>query len=191
MIGLFLLGKLAPETLAAMASDGDGWRGDTDLVDVLEGLEFPRWWGSLGATAELIERAEIAVGFKLPASYRALLQERNGGVPVRRCWLTDSPTTWADDHFEIRAILGVGGAFGIDAPAQGSSTMIDEWGYPPIGVVICDMPSGGHDAVMLDYREAHTEPAVCYIDEDRVPRRVAASFAEFVVGLVDCSQIDP
>jgi len=44
-------------------------------------------------------------------------------------------------------------------------------------VVICDTPSAGHDTVMLDYTDCAVdgEPAVAYIDEDRVPRRVAAS----------------
>ncbi len=63
--------------------------------------------------------------------------------------------------------------------------MIREWGYPNIGIVICDMPSGGHDAVMLDYRDQHVEPAVVYIDEDREPRVIAPDFAGFLEGLVE------
>lgn len=60
--------------------------------------------------------------------------------------------------------------------------MIAEWGYPEIGIVVCVMPSGGHDAVMLDYR-SQGEPSVVYVDEDREPRRVALNFEEFVAGL--------
>ena len=58
--------------------------------------------------------------------------------------------------------------------------MISEWGYPDIGIVVCDMPSAGHDAVMLDYRSGLSEPAVAYVDEDRVPRVVARTFSDFI-----------
>lgn len=126
---------------------------------------------------------------QLPRSYvTALIEERNGGTLLRSCYPTTFATSWAPDHIEVRALLGVGGKWGIDSPNQGSTAMIAEWGYPPVGVVICDMPSGGHDAVMLDYSECgpEGEPAVVYIDEDRVPRRIAGSFEEFLAGLVDC-----
>jgi hypothetical protein len=33
-------------------------------------------------------------------------------------------------------------------------------------------------------RESATEPAVAYVDEDRVPRLIARSFSEFESGLV-------
>ena len=64
-------------------------------------------------------------------------------------------------------------------------------GYPDIGVVICDTLSGGHDTVMLDYSDSgrEGEPAVVYVDEDRIPRRVAGSFAEFLAGMVPCESL--
>jgi hypothetical protein len=59
-------------------------------------------------------------------------------------------------------------------------------------VVFCSTPSGGHDAVMLDYRDCgpEGEPAVVYVDEDRVPQRIAGSFDEFVAGLMECPPPD-
>jgi hypothetical protein len=134
----------------------------------------------------MVTHAEAVLGVKLPQDYVELLREQNGGVPRNRCYPTEFPTSWAPDHIEISAILGVGGDQGVDAPnGRGSSGMIEEWGYPAIGVVICAMPSGGHDAVMLDYSESgpQGEPAVVYVDEDRVPRRIAESFTEFTRGL--------
>ncbi|NUT17816.1 MAG: SMI1/KNR4 family protein [Hamadaea sp.] len=141
---------------------------------------------------ELIRRAEESLGVKLPRSYLDVLRERNGGTPVNRCCPTPFPTSWAPDHFEIHAVLGVGGSRGIDTP-DGSAYLVAEWGYPEVGVVVCAMPSGGHDAVMLDYSECGPvgEPAVAYVDEDRVPRRVAASFAEFLGMLVACDGEPP
>ncbi len=141
---------------------------------------------------ELVRSAEESLGVRLPRSYVELLAHRNGGVLKRGCFLTGFATSWAPDHFEVRAILGVGGDWGIDsADDQGSDNQIEEWGYPPIGVVICDMPSGGHDAVMLDYSECgpNGEPAVAYIDEDRISRRVADSFAAFLSGLTPCDEV--
>jgi hypothetical protein len=60
--------------------------------------------------------------------------------------------------------------------------------YPDIGVVIGVTPMAGPDTVMLDYSSVGPggEPAVVYVGEDRVPRRVADSFGEFVDGLVSC-----
>lgn len=35
---------------------------------------------------------------------------------------------------------------------MGAKFMIEEWGYPPIGVGMADTPAGGHELIMLDYR---------------------------------------
>lgn len=79
---------------------------------------------------------------------------RNGGTPTRRRFPTPFRTSWAPDHIDISGLLGIGGGpFGIDT-ATGSRYLIREWGYPDIGVVICDTPSAGHDIVMLDYSES-------------------------------------
>ncbi|MBT2390613.1 SMI1/KNR4 family protein [Streptomyces sp. ISL-1] len=141
---------------------------------------------------DMIRRAEEDLGVRLPRSYVEVLLQRNGGTPRRRCCPTTFPTSWADDHFEISGIRGIGGAWGIDSSSGGgSSYLISEWEYPDIGVVICDTPSAGHDTVMLDYSECgpEGEPAVAYIDEDRIPRRAAHSFAEFLAQLVACGSL--
>lgn len=140
----------------------------------------------------MVRRAEAALGVRLPRGYVEALSQKNGGVLKRRCFPTDFSTSWASDHFEIRALLGIGGDRGIDSPDGGSSYLIEEWGYPEIGVVICDMPSGGHDVVMLDYSESGPEgdPAVAYVDEDRVPRRISSTFGEFISRLVKCDLLD-
>lgn len=140
-------------------------------------------------TPDMVREAEAKLGFKLPSSYLDVLTERNGGVPVRRCFRTDWPTSWAPDHIEIAAVLGIGGEWGIDGTdGLGSADMIAEWGYPKIGIVICAMPSAGHDVVMLDYSACGPagEPAVVYVDEDRAPRWLAADFARFCDALISC-----
>lgn len=142
---------------------------------------------------DMVSRVEAELGFRLPASYLGLLSERNGGTPRFCRYPTDFPTSWASDHFEINGIFGIGGRWGIDSSGEaGSRYLIAEWGYPEIGVVICDTPSAGHDTVMLDYSEcgADGEPAVAYVDEDRVPRRVAENFAEFISRLEVSEAVD-
>lgn len=139
------------------------------------------------ATDAAIWNAEQALGYRLPASYVALLRERNG-IPRRECFPTTFSNTWALDHIAISGILGVGThRWGIDSEL-GSRYLIGEWEYPDIGVVICDTPAGGHDTVMLDYSGcgAEGEPSVAYVDEDRVPRQLSPTFAGFLEGLVSC-----
>jgi hypothetical protein len=126
-------------------------------------------------TPALVADTEEQLGYRLPEAYVELLAERNGGIPTRTCFRTNFETSWASNHFEITAILGVGRR-GIERSVH----LISEWGYPDIGIVICETPSAGHDTVMLDYRSGADDPAVAYIDEDRVPRVVALSFSEFL-----------
>lgn len=156
------------------------------------GLEFEEstYYTGPTLTPEMIKAAEAKLGRTLPDSYVELLRFKNGGRPVRRCIRTTFRTTWAGDHIEISAIRGIGGIWGIDGDGPLSSTaMIEEWGYPEVGIVICDMPSGGHDAIMLDYSSDNGEPGIVYIDEDREPRRIAESFSEFLNLLRRCEEI--
>ncbi|UOQ72550.1 SMI1/KNR4 family protein [Hymenobacter cellulosilyticus] len=109
-------------------------------------------------TAELIARVETDLGYRLPAFYVALMRTRNGGIPRNTCFPTTEPTSWADDHIAITSISGIG----YEKPyalcgGMGSQFMLEEWGYPAIGVVVCDCPSAGHDLIMLDYRACGPE----------------------------------
>jgi hypothetical protein len=135
--------------------------------------------------SDMMRTAEDSLGFRLPRSYVDLLFQCNGGSLRRRCYPTPFANSWAPDHIGVRAILGIGGDRGIDKMSQ---YLIDEWGYPNVGVVIADLPSGGHDTIMLDYSGSgpRGEPVVVYVDEDRVPRKIAESFDAFIAGLVAC-----
>lgn len=143
---------------------------------------------------ELVSAAEESLGYKLPQSMVDLLNDCNGGIPTRACFPMASPTSWASDHFQVKAVLGIGGRRGFygEDSLFASDYMIGEWDYPDVGIVICMMPSGGQDTVMLDYSTVgpQGEPSVAYIDEDRVPQQIAPSFAEFVAGLRVCSEFD-
>lgn len=147
-------------------------------------LEFTesQYFGCGELDFSLVRAFEAKKRLTLPKSYVELLRIRNGGSPRLPFYHTPFSTSWDDAGFEIKAIQGIGCEWGIDSVSLGSDAMIAEWGYPEIGIVVCVMPSGGHDAVMLDYR-SQGEPSVVYVDEDREPRRVALNFEEFVAGL--------
>ncbi|MFE4216971.1 SMI1/KNR4 family protein [Streptomyces sp. NPDC056844] len=142
-------------------------------------------WVGPPVDIEMIRRAEDVLQVRLPKTYVDLLFVQNGGILSNRCFPTRFPTSWASDHVCIDAIWGVGGVYGVDVTSPG---MITEWGYPEIGVVFGLTPSGGHDTVMFDYTScgSNGEPSISYVDEDRVPRRIANSFSEFLHGLVSC-----
>jgi len=138
---------------------------------------------------ELIARVEADLGYRLPAFYVALMRVRNGGIPRNTRFPTTEATSWADDHIAITGIAGIGydKEYSL-CGGLGSQFMLDEWGYPAIGVVVGDCPSAGHDLVMLDYRACGPtgEPAVVHVDQeaDYAITPLAPNFESFVRGLV-------
>ncbi|WP_429844395.1 SMI1/KNR4 family protein [Brevibacillus sp. FIR094] len=146
-------------------------------------------------TDELIASIEEELGYKLPASYLALMKQQNGGIPKNTCFPTEDPTSWAEDHIAITGILGIGREKSYSLCGDlGSQFMIEDWGYPDIGVVICDCPSAGHDVVMLDYRACGEdgEPEVIHVDQesDYEITFLAENFEAFIRGLVSEEEYD-
>lgn len=139
---------------------------------------------------ELIASVEEELGYKLPASYIELMRLHNGGIPVNNCFPTEEKTSWAEDHIAISGIMGIGRQKSYSLCGDlGSPFMIEEWGYPDFGVVICNCPSAGHDVVMLDYRKCgeNGEPEVVHVDQecDYEVTFLAKDFETFICGLVN------
>lgn len=164
---------------------------DTFLSDFWDDSDYAREsYQSEPPTDELIISIEEELGYKLPSSYIQLMKQQNGGVPKNTNFPTEEPTSWAEDHIAITGILGIGRKKSYSLCGDmGSQFMIDEWGYPDIGVMICDCPSAGHDIVMLDYRACGKdgEPEVVHVDQedDYEITFLADSFEEFIKGLVN------
>ncbi|MCH5583519.1 SMI1/KNR4 family protein [Shimazuella sp. AN120528] len=138
---------------------------------------------------EMIDHAQQKLGYKLPQSYIALIKTKNGGIPINTCFPTNTPTSWAEDHIEIENIRGIGGDYGIDSEQTRGDA---ELGYPvEIGFIICDCPSAGHDAIMLDYSLCgkEGEPRVIHVDveisDDPIITILADNFETFIKGLVN------
>ncbi|MGF9700308.1 SMI1/KNR4 family protein [Paenibacillus sp. MABNR03] len=142
-----------------------------------------------------IVSTEQELGYKLPASYIQLMNTQNGGVPARTVFPTEEATSWAEDHIAITSILGIGNVKSYSLTGDmGSRFMIEDWGYPDLGIVICDCPSAGHDVVMLDYRFCGPpgEPCVVHVDQedDYEITYLAPNFEAFIRGLVDEEAFD-
>ena len=140
-------------------------------------------------TDNLIAEIEQELGYKLPESYIWLMKQQNGGIPANTCFPTKESTSWAEDHVAITGICGIGRQKTYSICGDlGSKFMMEEWGYPDIGIAVCDCPSAGHDLIFLDYRACGTfgEPQVVHIDQeyDYKITFLAESFEIFVRGLV-------
>ena len=99
-------------------------------------------------TPQMIEEAEQKLGYRLPADYLALLHVRNGGYIQRNYFPYVTPSNPNEQYALIGGISGIGGGDGIDS-GYGSQYLIEEWGYPQLGIVI---DTDGHTAIMFDYR---------------------------------------
>ncbi|MGZ0703578.1 SMI1/KNR4 family protein [Pseudomonas piscis] len=138
---------------------------------------------------ELIAQVQQLLGYRLPASYVAFMRRYNGGYPNLTCF------PMGDDHCDIDSFISVGITPGRSLGGQlGSRFSIEEWGYPDLGVYICDCPSAGHDMIALDYRACgpEGEPRVVHVDQegDYEVTVLAPDFETFVRGLVSWEVYD-
>lgn len=164
---------------------------DFDLTNFWEESDYAtKSYVSEPPTDELIRSIEEELGYKLPASYIELMRNKNGGIPKNTAFLTSEPTSWAGDHVAVHGILGIGRDKRYSLCGEiGSQFMIEEWGYPEIGVYFGDCPSAGHDMICLDYRKngKDGEPQIVHVDQedDYKITFLADNFEEFVKGLVN------
>lgn len=133
---------------------------------------------------------EAELGYRLPDSYIALMQLRNGGRLLKNSHAMAEPTSWARDHIAVEAIMGIGRNKSYSLGGEmGSRFWCEEWGYPDYGIYICDTPSAGHDMILLDYRKCGPdgEPEVVHVDQDHGFKTtfVAKDFETFIRWLVD------
>ena len=146
-------------------------------------------------TDELVASVEAELGFRLPASYVALMRMRNGGMPRNTCCPAPSRTTWAEDHVALTAIMGIDREKECSlAGRSGSRFLVEEWGYPEFGVYFADCPSADHDMIAFDYRDCgpEGEPRVVHVDQE-VGYRItvlAPDFVSFVQALRPESDYD-
>ena len=139
-----------------------------------EGFDIKGFWdesnsdGYKGGPAsdKQFEDVERILGHKLPASYKMLMGQSNGGIPVRRHHSIDMPTPWMYRSLEIDCIMGVDPSIKFSLLGElGTKFMLEKGGFPDIGIAICTV-SGVRDLVFLDYRHCGPdgEPEVALVD---------------------------
>ncbi|MDR3354580.1 MAG: SMI1/KNR4 family protein [Synergistaceae bacterium] len=163
-----------------------------------DGVLFDNFWDDcdyalkeyVGAPAAdwMFAEAEKTLGFRLPESYKQLMRRHNGGMPKFDRFILPFASRKEPDEIHITAIMGVDPAKQMSLCGElGSRYMIGEWGYPDIGVAVCDCPSAGHDMIFLDYRRCgpEGEPEVIHIDQecDYAITYLAGDFESFILGL--------
>jgi hypothetical protein len=160
-----------------------------DFTDFWEDSDYyAREYTDDPLTQEKIRLVERTLGYELPGSFIELMSNRNGGAPVKNCHRTATRTSWAEDHIAMTGFLSIGASKTWSlCGSLGSQFMIEEWGYPPIGIYFADCPSAGHDMLCLDYTACGPkgEPRVVHVDQesDYAVTHVADDFESFVRGL--------
>ena len=134
-------------------------------------------------TDEDIKAAEANLGYTLPAAYIELLKNHNGGVVKKNCFINDD-----DDCIYITGIYGIDSGKKYSLLGEmGNEFWISKVKYPPIGVVVADTISGGHDMIFLDYRDCGPsgEPKVVRVDQegDYSITLLADNFGDFIKNL--------
>ena len=134
-------------------------------------------------TDEDIKNAEAELGYTLPTAYIELLKNHNGGVVNKNCFINDD-----DDCVYITGIYGIDRDKKYSLLGEkGNEFWIPKVKYPPIGIVVADTISGGHDMIFLDYRECGTtgEPKVVRVDQegDYSITLLADNFGDFIKNL--------
>ncbi|WP_313637929.1 SMI1/KNR4 family protein [Paenibacillus sp.] len=136
-------------------------------------------------TDEMVASVQEELVFKLPAFYVDMMRLHNGGIPINNRY----PNSETGESITISGILGIGREKNKSlCGASGSRFMIENGGYPEVGVVICDCPSE-NEVIMLDYREFGNdgEPEVIHVDRDNKYKitRLADNFETFIRGLTN------
>ena len=134
-------------------------------------------------TDEDIKAAEANLGYTLPVAYIELLKNHNGGVVKKNCFINDD-----DDCVYITGIYGIDSGKKYSLLGEmGNEFWISKVKYPPIGVVVADTISGGHDMIFLDYRDCGPsgKPKVVRVDQegDYSITLLADNFGDFIKNL--------
>ena len=167
-------------------------------LNFFKDFDFKGFWSECSYSArdyigvipddEMIDSIEKELGYKLPGSYIQLMKLQNGGLANKSVFPTNEANSWADDHVAITGIMGIGRErIHSLCGEQGSQFMIDEWGYPAIGVYFADCPSAGHDMVLFDYSNCGKdgEPEIVHVDQENDYKKtfLAKDFETFVRNL--------
>jgi hypothetical protein len=124
--------------------------------------------GPHGASPDAIAAAEARMGVQLPAAFKDLLLRQDGGVSRHGAYCVGERSVPLPGFFHVATLVS-------------SFEAADAFGTPR-GIVA--IASGGHDWLGLDYRSGGAPSVVYQVSEDGELEVVAASFEDFLAGLV-------
>ena len=118
-------------------------------------------------TDDMIASAERQLGVRLPKSYLDALRTKNGGSTIGR--YIKLPTQHVPDHLSHYVDHGYIAVLELNGIGTGDDTILEtdyfvgEWGLPGPIVIL----SGeGHWWIAFDYRVAHENPPIVFLDSD-------------------------
>ncbi len=164
-------------------------------MTAFQGKDFTGFWETtpyseshyreIRPDVQLITEIEAELGYRFPDAYVDLMRRQNGGLLNHQFFPFEGEE---EAGIFVTGIMGIGrtkmyslcGVFG-------SRYWIREWGYPPIGIVIGQTPSAGHQLIFMDYRECGStgEPSVVLVDQEANYKitELAPDFESFIRGL--------
>ena len=167
---------------------------------MFEGFDFEGLWNNNpeviragqgpDLTDEMILAVERELGYKLPEAYIWLMKRRNGGFLKRTDFLLGYELPVVGDRTMIRQLyqINMDNSFCAINGQYGTKFLVEDWGYPDIGVAIGVGFFGEHEIFFLDYRECgpQGEPKVSHVDQECDYRItvLAENFESFIRGLV-------
>ena len=158
--------------------------------------EIDNGWTCPPLTVAMIALAEQRLGLNIPPSYLKVLNEKNGGILQNRNIRTKQQTFYGTSDLFIFGLLGIGGDFGIDSPAEVATAppyshkclgraKLRSWNVPYNGLLFSWVGLAGF-FFHYDVPYIEKEPPVYYVDvEHKSPRimEVATNFSEFLTML--------
>lgn len=118
-------------------------------------------------TDEMIANAERQLGVRLPKSYLDALRTKNGGSTIGQ--YIKLPSQHVPDHLSRYVDHGYIAVLELNGIGSGDDTILEtdyyvgEWGLPSPIVIL----SGeGHWWIAFDYRVAHENPPIVFLDSD-------------------------
>lgn len=174
-------------------------------IQFFKDFDFKGFWSECSYSArdyignipdnEMIDSVQKELGYKLPGSYIQMMKTQNGGLANKSVFPTAEANSWADDHVAITGIMGIGRERIYSLCGEkGSRFVIEELGYPAIGVYFADCPSAGNDMVAFDYTNCGKdgEPEIVHVDLENGFKKtfLAKDFETFIKGLKKEEEFD-
>lgn len=169
---------------------------DSTLEDLWDDCEYSlkNYIGKTPSDSDFAKVEEV-IGYRLPKAYKVLMHKHNGGLLTKNAFVNPLQCDWISRTISVESIFGVD----CEKPyslcgKMGSNFWVEEWGYPKIGIALCDTISGGHHMIFLDYSDCGPQGEPCVVEVNQESNYeityLADNFQSFVCGLFEEEEED-